>query len=399
MRLLYVTNGFPWPLTSGHLRHFFFIRELAAAGHDITLMSVVGADHRPGDRDALAPYTARLFTFPSVDGSSHKVAKAARRITGEPATRAMAAALEKLSSAVRFDACLFSGRRTTAVLQALPPGVPVVADLCDATSARMRTMLRTGRVLRAPVTLIDLAQVSRVEHKLIGTAAHLLFASARDRDALTPAGHPAHARTTVVPNGVDTGFWARRAPVLGDAVVFTGVMGYPPNEDAALRLLGDVLPIVRRHEPDVPFLIVGRNPTPRLRHLGRCLPGVTVTGFVDDVRPWLERAAVFAATLRQGAGIQNKVLEAMAMDVPVVASPLAADGLRVAGAAPPPVTVAATPDDIAAAVINRIRAARAGSPPAGDGRAYVMANFSWRHSGALIDETIQRVAGIGCDAR
>jgi glycosyltransferase involved in cell wall biosynthesis len=198
-----------------------------------------------------------------------------------------------------------------------------------------------------------------------------------------------------VPNGVDTAFWTRTSPALGDAIVFTGVMRYPPNEDAAVRLIADILPLVRRHEPGIPCLIVGRDPTPHLRAVAQGASEVTVTGFVDDMRPWLERAAVFAAPLRQGAGIQNKVLEAMAMSVPVVASPLAAEGVRAENGGIPPVVVAGSPAETAGAIVERIRAARAGSPPDQDGRAYVTANFSWRRSGRLIDEVLQRLAGIG----
>jgi glycosyltransferase involved in cell wall biosynthesis len=395
MRLLYITNGFPWPLTTGYLRHYFLIRQLAAAGHGVTLLSVVGADHRPEDRHPLEPFTEQLITFPSLDRSSRRLGKAARRLTGEPAARAMAGAIEQLVAGARYDACVFSGRRTAAALAALPAGLPVVADLCDATSARLRTELRTGSRWRAPLTLIDLVQVRGVERSVAATAAHLLFASERDRDAVLPAHHPARARTTVLPNGVDVDFWTRRSSALGEAVVFTGTMSYPPNEDAALHLLTAVVPAVRRDEPGVPVLIVGRDPVPRLLAEAGAMPKVTVTGFVDDVRPWLERAAVLAAPLRQGAGIQNKVLEAMAMGVPVVASPLASEGLRMERTGDPPVTVV-DGADMAAAVVERIRAARAGAPPDDRGRAYVTEHFSWAHSGDLLEEALQQVIADRC---
>jgi hypothetical protein len=254
----------------------------------------------------------------------------------------------------------------------------------------MLTMVRTGPALRAPVALIDFVRVRRVEQRLIADAAHLVFASARDRDVLVPAAHGARCRTAIVPNGVDTEFWARSAPLLGDAIVFTGVMRYPPNEDAAVHLITDVLPLVRQQEPGVPCLVVGRDPTPRLLEVAR-RASVTVTGYVDDVRPWLERAAVFAAPLRQGAGIQNKVLEAMAMGVPVVASPLAADGVRTQSGGIPPVAVAATAVETARAIVERIRTARAGRPPDEAGRGYVVDNFSWQRSGRLINEVLRRL--------
>src|SRR5206468_215326 len=139
-------------------------------------------------------------------------------------------------------------------------------------------------------------------------------------------------------------------------------MEYPPNTDAALYLIEEILPLVQRTVPAAQALIVGRDPPARLRSAGQ-RPGVTVTGFVDDVRPYLERATVFAAPLRFGAGIQNKVLEAMAMEVPVVASPLAADGLRTEDGAQPPLDVARTTEEFADRIARRLLEAQRDPAP------------------------------------
>src|SRR5699024_4407701 len=117
--------------------------------------------------------------------------------------------------------------------------------------------------------------------------------------------------------------------------------------------------------------IVGRDPAPAVAALDS-LPGVSVTGFVPDVQPYLERAAVFAAPLRFGAGIQNKLLEAMAMAVPAVVTSLAADGLRTAAGDEPPVVV--TDDDAAAAaaIVAALERARVDPRPDTAARAYVL---------------------------
>jgi len=119
-------------------------------------------------------------------------------------------------------------------------------------------------------------------------------------------------------------------------------MHYAPNVDAAFHLIRDVFPVVRVEIPDAQLHIVGRDPTPELR-AAQNVPGVTIIGFVEDVRPWLEGATVFASPIRFGAGIQNKVLEAMAMELPVVASTVAADGLRTNEGTMPPVDIADDP--------------------------------------------------------
>jgi glycosyltransferase involved in cell wall biosynthesis len=396
MRILYVTQGFPYPLTSGFLRHYHFIRELAAR-HAIDLLSVVGADYQPEYAAAMAPYTARVLTFQSADRSRSVWRKARNRAQalllprhGDAAVRALCAAATALVRERRYDVVVLAGKRTFRVLDAVGD-IPVVADLCDATSMRVLGHLEHAGSWRRAALRLELLEVRRVERWLMQRAAHLVFAAARDRDALVPATD--HPRCSIIPNGVDIDYWRRTSERLGDRqIVFTGAMGYPPNEDAALYLAGTILPQVRRSAPEAELWIVGRDPKPRLAAAGH-QPGVHVTGFVDDVRPFLERGAVFAAPLRFGAGIQNKLLEAMAMAVPVVASSLAADGLRTGGGAAPPVQTAGDATAFATALVARLAAARCDPTPDHAARQFVEAHFRWETNAAALEQVLHRVAG------
>jgi glycosyltransferase involved in cell wall biosynthesis len=239
-------------------------------------------------------------------------------------------------------------------------------------------------------------QVRRTERKLLDRADRMLFASTRDLEDLLPeARQPADATSAarlrhaaVVPNGVDTAFWSRSAPTLGtDEIVFTGAMSYAPNVDAAVRLARVILPIVQREVPAARLTIVGRDPTPAVGATAE-VPGVTVTGYVDDVRPYLERAAVFAAPLRFGAGIQNKLLEAMSMAVPSVVSTLAADGLRTVDGAMPPIVIADGDEATASAIVTVLRRVAADPRPDDEAREYVTGNFVWARSGETIAELL-----------
>ncbi len=394
VQLLYVTNGFPYPLTSGYLRHYFLIRELSER-HSITLLSIVGATHDESHVAALAPYTERILTVSSASGSGSFLPKARDRLSGfsfgaggdGPAQRLGRIAAD-LVRRERFEAILFSGKRTFPAL-AYVPDLPLVADICDTASARVRGSMRFSSPLRVPVLSLQYVEFKRVERELARRASSLLFSSARDRDALLDdvRRHGLEPRTAVVPNGVDIDYWKRRSPSLGEGrVVFTGKMDYPPNEDAALLLIREVMPIVRRSFPGAELLVVGRDPTDRLCRAGQA-PGVTVTGFVDDVRPYLDGAGVFAAPLRFGAGIQNKVLEAMAMEVPVVASPLAADGLRTGRGETPPIVVARSADHVAGRIVERL-ALGGGAGPDRAARAYVEEHFVWSESARIVDDAL-----------
>ena len=387
MRIIYVTNSFPYPLTSGYLRHYFLIRELARH-HHVTLLSITGASFMDEHAAALAPFTERVLTFPRERKSGSLNRNAIRRlrllVRGDEAVRRMRGALERLLHEQPFDLMLFSGKRTFPAIAQLPLP-PLVADLCDATSLHIHGSMRYAGLSKLPQLLLEYQQVCHVERTLARSAAHLLFASYRDREALLGLGT---APASVVPNGVDLEFWRRSSGELGaDTIVFTGAMDYPPNTDAALVLIREILPLVRRRVPDARALIVGRDPPPRLVRAGD-QQGVHVTGYVEDVRPFLEQATVFVAPLRFGAGIQNKVLEAMAMEVPVVASPIAADGVRAEGSKQAPVEVAHEAPQFAELITRQLAKRVTTAAPDSEPRRYVERHFVWRRSGELLEQVI-----------
>jgi len=401
MRLLYVTADLPWPLTSGYLRHYHFIRALSER-HEITLLSLRGPDHEPGDIEALRPYVEAIVTEPSARGPRSLPVKVADRVRmlvagGDVAAARLGAAGARIADERPFDALLLSGKRTMPVLDGLPP-MPLVADLCDATSSRIRRQMRHASVSSQPALALEYLEVRRVERALMHRSRHALFASARDREALVGRngeGQPGLAETSVVPNGVDLEVWRREGRTLGrDEIVLTGAMDYPPNMDAAEQLVHAILPRVQAELPAARVSIVGRDPAPGVRALAD-RPGVTVTGYVDDVRPYLERAAVFAAPIRYGAGIQNKVLEALAMEVPVVASPLAAEGLRTERGNLPPVDVARDADGMAALIVTRLRLAAEGASAEPALRAYVAEHFDWGRNAARLGEILEDAAARG----
>lgn len=394
MRVLYLTNGFPFPLTSGYLRHYYLIRELSR-WHQITLLSVVGPSFRAQHVEALHPYTERVLTFRSTGRGRSRAGKALAwaqaTLLGRTAERAMRATIRQLLVEEPFDAVLFSGKETLAAIDGLRTP-PVVADFTDAASMRLRGQIAVSTGPRRLALRFKLARMRRLEAQILARAAHALFASARDRDVLVGGPRPS---VTVVPNGVDSAYWQRRSPTLGTGtLVFTGAMNYAPNVDAALHLIQDILPLVQRELPDTRALIVGHSPRPALVAAGN-RPGVVVTGYVDDVRPYLEQATLFVAPLRFGAGIQNKLLEAMAMELPVIASPLAAQGLYTEEGAQPPLRVASTPDGFAAAICEELRARASDLAPAAEARRFVMAHFDWEASARRVHEVLHKVAKHG----
>lgn len=216
MRILYLTNSFPYPLTSGYLRHYHLLAGLAAR-HQVHLLSMVGNDHRAGDRAAVEALGVTTEVFARGSSRARKLMKVCPAFsTG--GMRALGAAAAARIERGADDVVVFSGKDTAPVLGRLR-GIPVVADVCDATSSRLRGELqvRQGRA-RAELAL-QWALVRRVERRLARQVDHALFASERDRLAL----HWPETTSSIVPNGVDTAYWQRRQPRLFACVVCPGL--------------------------------------------------------------------------------------------------------------------------------------------------------------------------------
>jgi len=159
------------------------------------------------------------------------------------------------------------------------------------------------------------------------------------------------AKVYDIPTGVDVDFFR---PSNGDAkpnsLVFTGSMDWLPNEDAINYFTQQILPLIRNTIPDVSITVVGRNPSPKLQELGRRDSSFTVTGRVDDVRPYIERAAAYIVPLRIGGGTRLKIYEAMAMERAVVSTSVGAEGLPLTSGKE--ILIADTPAAFAESVIK-----------------------------------------------
>jgi sugar transferase (PEP-CTERM/EpsH1 system associated) len=200
----------------------------------------------------------------------------------------------------------------------------------------------------AAYSLIQTVKLRRYEARVLNAASATVAVSEADAEALRQLAP--HARILVAPNGVDTNYFGPddSADVDADLCVFTGKMDFRPNVDAVQWFCDNVWPRVRRERPTARFAIVGRDPSPAVRAL-TALPGVVVTGGVPDVRPWVNRAGVVVAPLRVGGGTRLKVLEAMAMAKPVVATSMAVEGLNVTPGAE--VVIADSPADMASNIV------------------------------------------------
>ena len=221
---------------------------------------------------------------------------------------------------------VFSG----AMAQYVPPtfGGRFIMDFVDVDSAKFESYAGEGNPVMRWINAREGRMLAAFEKETAQRADANLFVS--DAEAALFRQRSGEA-ASAFGNGIDTAYYdpsidVAPVPLCSPLIVFTGQMDYRPNIEAVCDFATHAMPIIRKAHPQAQFAIVGRNPTGKVTAL-RQLSGVMVTGAVDDVRSWIKAADVVVAPLRIARGIQNKVLEAMAMAKPVVASPAAAQGI------------------------------------------------------------------------
>jgi sugar transferase (PEP-CTERM/EpsH1 system associated) len=285
-----------------------------------------------------------------------------------------------------FDVAYVS---SAAMAQYVPAGLPLVMDFVDVDSDKWRQYAEHRRPPLSWLYRMEARRLQACEGEIARRASVCLLATNVEEEQLRSFAPWAH--TAVMPNGIDSVFYA---PQPGEptrpAVIFTGAMDYLPNIDAVRHFSVDILPLVRREVPETVFYIVGLNPSADVKRLGE-LPGVVVTGSVPDVRPYYAQAGVCVAPLRIGRGIQNKVLQGMAMGLPVVASPLAARGVQ----GKPGVHFEVADD--ATAFVDRVVRLLTQPQSRVDlgraGRACVEAHYTWEQNLAGLEALLARTAG------
>lgn len=329
-RVLSLCSRLPYPLTGGaKLRMFYTARELARE-HDVELLVV---DETPVDQSAVEALervfdAVHVFAYPA-----HRFY--VNTIPGIVSSRPLQTHYYRFGAIGewldehenRFDLLYCNHVRTTEYARGRE--TPHVVDLVDAISRNYREASRDSTGIWRFIYPVEWRRLKRYERRVAQSFAHSFIITDEDREFITDG--ESFPMLSVLPNGVKPELLDRTPsgydPVgCNPILVFLGKMDYFPNEDAAAYFATEILPMIREEYPGVEFLVVGSNPSDRVRALDD-EPKVTVTGFVEDPRDYLERADVVVTPMRHGAGLQNKVLEAMALARPVVTTSIAREGI------------------------------------------------------------------------
>jgi sugar transferase (PEP-CTERM/EpsH1 system associated) len=331
MKILMLCPRLPYPLNKGEkIRAFHHLRFLARK-HDVTLMSLVDSPedlrHVPllrelvGQVDVVpvAPWRATLRALSALaSGRPMSV----RYFSSPPFHRQLRSLLDRGEHDLIFVYSSSMAQYARGVRR-----VPVVADFVDMDSQKWLQYAQRSAFPLSALWRLEGRRVQEYERRVGDWADCVVFVS--EAEASLFRGIAPAARTGVVPMVVDSDYFAPVVPPPTSAaptLIFTGVMNYWPNVDAVEFFTREIFSRIRAMEPAARFLIVGQRPSRMVRRLAEA-SGVVVTGAVPDVRPYLAQAHVSVAPFRMAQGMQSKILEAMAMALPVVATPQACRGL------------------------------------------------------------------------
>jgi sugar transferase (PEP-CTERM/EpsH1 system associated) len=383
MRILWVKPGGLWPLnTGGRLRSFHTVSELARR-HQVVLLTTHGPHEDPRELAARLPHCERVASFPHRPPKQGSVGLAAAVVGSwfselpvdvwkwrAPRLRAEAA---QLIDRGEVDLCV-ADFLTAVPNVPLESGVPVVLFEHNVEHVIWKRLAAAEpRPWRKLLLELEWRKMRRFEAKACARVDLTLAVSEKDRAVLVE--NAPGAMVSAIPTGVDTSFFIPNGHEEASAgLVFTGSMNWYPNEDGVLHFMGEMLPLIRREEPEATLTVVGRDPSPRLRQAA-APAGVRVTGGVDDIRPYVAEGAVYVVPLRLGGGTRLKIFEALAMGKAVVSTTVGAEGLSLVPGEH--LLVADDPVLFARAVVSLLRDPARRRALGAAGRRLVEQRYAW----------------------
>ena len=379
MKLLVLLSRFPYPLDKGDkLRAYHQLRHLARH-HEICLFALSDEEVPAADYAAVAPFCAGGLHVHRL----HRPGIAANMV------RALAQGLP-FQVGYFYDAA--AQRRLDALIQEFQPAhvycqlirmahylrayagqLPLTLDYMDVFSKGMLRRAETAPNWQRPLWLREGRRLLAYEAQAFDWFRHHTIISDQDRQLIE---HPRRQNIHVVLNGIDTAFFQPRSAEITHELLFCGNMSYHPNVDAAVFLAEEILPLVRQAYPSARLLVAGTTPAPRVQALAS--EAVTISGWVADIRDAYAAAHVFVAPMRVGTGLQNKLLEAMAMQRPCVTTPLANNALR--GRPSQDLLVGESAAELAAHICTLLTSAENAAQLGAQGRAFVQQQYDWEAS-------------------
>lgn len=394
MRIAFISWWWPYPADNGsRIRIYNLLRHLGQR-HQVTLLSFAEQDEgTPQQIEHLRQFCAHIEVIPKLtyepDAFKALLGYFSRwpRSLVDVYSPIMTALVKDLANSGTLDAIIASEFQTIRYLEAAPR-IPAILDQIEVTSFYDRVKNASGRAgrLRAQLT------VSKLEAALRALLARGVVFSvvSQEEKRLQERFSPPGGRIEVVPNGVDTEANRPDASVTvqPNTIIYTGAVTYFANLDAVEYFINDVFPLVRARLPEAQFSVTGGTGKVDVSAL-RAQPGVVFTGYLPSVAPAVQASCVNVVPLRIGSGTRLKILESMALGVPVVSTTKGAEGLKVHPGED--ILIADTPQEMADAILSLMRDEALRARLVKAGRALVEREYDWGVIAAQLDDLLLRM--------
>lgn len=249
--------------------------------------------------------------------------------------------------------------------------IPKTLDYMDVLSKGMERRIEKSSTYLKPFVKIEAARLKKYEHFIFNSFQHKTIISEQDRDLII---HAQNQNIVIVRNGVDLAFFNPRENQKKFDLVFTGNMSYVPNVDGVTFLVEKVMPELWKRKPTANLAIVGASPSAKVQKLAQ--KNVIVTGWVDDIRDYYSTARLFIAPMQIGTGLQNKLLEAMAMKIPSITSTLANNALKATNKEN--IFISDTVEEYVNAIIELLDNKSLAESIGKNGHEFVKHNYDWK---------------------
>ncbi|OAI06417.1 sugar transferase [Methylomonas methanica] len=385
-KLLYLVHRMPYPPNKGDkIRSFHFLQALAAE-YQIFLGTFIDDPDDKQHIDALKSFCADTCCI-ELNPKIGKIKSLTGFLSGEALSlpyyrnRELQEWVDKTISEQGIERVMIFSSPMAQYVDKYT-NLHWVADFVDVDSDKWRQYAQSKDWPVSWVYQREAEKLLAYEQCIAARADATIFVSEQEAGLFKTLAPESAVKISFVNNGVDTDrfdpdlSYETPFPAKQRTVVFTGAMDYWANVDAVTWFAEQVFPVIKSRLPDVRFYIVGSKPAKEVLQLAENEPAVIVTGRVDDVRPYVAHADVVVAPLRIARGIQNKVLEAMAMAKPIVATSAAMEGIP--GGTDLQVAIADAPEDFASQVLRFLEQP---VESANVNRRYVESDFSWEQNG------------------
>lgn len=389
MKILFLTSRFPFPLEKGDkLRAYFQLRDLSEK-NQIILMSVSDKPVNEADFNALKPFCKKMVVH--FIGMGNVLSNIAKNFFSDLPFQVRYFSSKRFKE--KIMECIREEKPDVIYCQ-LPrmadyvidvKDVPKMIDYMDAFSKGLERMADTVSFFKRPFVKMEYRRMKKYEAKIFNHFQAHSIISSQDAQFIL---HDRKGEIKIIPNGVDLNFYKSKPEEKKYELLFAGNMSYAPNVESAGFIVEKILPLLLKKYPKIKLVLAGADPSPSVKKLAS--DNVIVTGWVDDIRSYFNQSKIHLAPMLISIGMQNKILQAMAMKIPNITTTLANNAIHAADGKE--ILIANSAEDFASAIEKILSNESIANTIAENALSFVQRNYEWKSVNQILENELMKIS-------